>query len=68
MRFLLLFLFVASSAGAQNNHSYLKVTPDLAQHVLRSEETIEFDHSVGIVELQKQVGLEITESHLEGGD
>ena len=68
MRSTLLFLFWASVAGAQTANYRLKVTPDFSQHVLRSDETIEFEHSAGTVEFQKQVGLEIAEFHLEDGD
>jgi len=68
MRLSLVFLFMTSLAAAQTTHYSLKVTPDFAQHILRADEAIEFDHSAGVVEFQKQPGLEIAESHLEGGD
>jgi aminopeptidase N len=57
------FLFVLLSlttAQAQVTHYKLKLTPDLDQHLLHGQETIEFHHNTGNVEWQKQPGLQIS--------
>src|ERR1700680_1761708 len=64
----LIALIFVTTARAQVTHYTVKVTPDLDHHVLRGEETIEFQHDAGTIEWQKQRGLQITDTKISDGE
>ena len=69
MRSALLFILVlASTARAQVTHYTVRLTPDLDHHILRGEETIEFQHDAGTIKWQKQRGLQITDTKISDGE
>jgi len=69
MRPAFLFLLLSvTTLRVQVAHYTVKLTPDLDHHLLRGEETIEFDHDPGNVEWQKQPGLEISSMSSADGE
>jgi aminopeptidase N len=69
MRSVLLFaLIFVPTAQAQVTHYNVKLTPDLDHHVLRGEETIEFQHDAGNIGWQKQSGMQITATKTPDGE
>lgn len=64
----LISLIFVTTARAQVTHYTVKLTPDLDHHVLRGEETIEFQHDAGTIEWQKQRGLQITDTKISDGE
>lgn len=69
MRSVLIFVLIfVTTARAQVTHYTVKLTPDLDHHVLRGEETIEFQHDAGTIEWQKQRGLQITDKNISDGE
>jgi aminopeptidase N len=65
---ILIALIFVPTARAQVTHYTVKLTPDLDHHVLRGEETIEFQHDAGNIEWQKQSGLQIIATKTHDGE
>ena len=61
------FAFV-SVANAQVTHYDVRLTPDFEHHLLRGVEEITFAHMAGLVEWNKQAGMQILKAEVADGD
>ena len=69
MRLVFLFLLLAvNPTQAQITRYKVKLTPDLDHQLLHAQETIEFQHDAGTVELHKQSGLQLLKTKSPDAD
>ncbi|MGA8071851.1 MAG: M1 family aminopeptidase [Candidatus Acidiferrales bacterium] len=69
MRLVFLFLLHAvNPTQAQITRYKVKLTPDLDHQLLHAQETIEFQHDAGTVELHKQSGLQLLKTKSPDAD
>ena len=61
-------LFCATASAAQATHYSVKLVPDFERKLLRGEESIEFQAGPGVVEFQKQPGLQVVSAKVTHGD
>jgi aminopeptidase N len=64
----LFLLLTVNPTQAQITHYKVKLTPDLDHQLLHGEETIEFQHDPGNLELQKQPGIQLLKTKSPDAD
>ena len=64
----LVLLLAVTTAQAQVTHYQVKLTPDIDHQLLIGEESIEFLHSPGDVDWQKQPALHVSKIRSRDGE
>jgi aminopeptidase N len=57
----------ATAAAVQSTHYAVKLTPDFEHQLLNGEETIEFKADAGVIDWEKQLGLQIVNANITNG-